>query len=592
MARITWTYRLIFLLVLSVLVQIGLFVQMSILQSESETVFNKAVTAKEISEAINRLSNDLTHTSALLHGRQLDTSALADPEFSTSVEDAKTQLADLKKLTSDEPRSAEIIARSQAAFDGYLNAINEARSAGDQSATSSRHPMSTRVLSQLTKVVSDELVAVGKESSRFADESNGKQLEIRNTQKQLLRSGLAQSVLVTLVFAGMLITRLSRRISILNENVARLADGMPLQPVPGKGDEIADLSDAFSSMVEQLRAAELKEKAIVESARDLICSIDSKGNFVEVSRASQELLGFSPDEMRGMQLTDLLESRSLKHTLDELDKLKNGPTGTFETQLLSQRGRPVDTLWTAYWAEADDLTYCVVHDMSARKELDRIKQNIALMSTHDLRSPLTAIDNYFEMLQVGTLAELSADGKASLGKAMQGTHRMMSLIDDFLDLEKLDSGLMPLKMENFSVKKLLEFCREEIEDQCSEKGISLSVECKGDEKVYIDRGVVEKALVRILSFAVERALEDSSIAIEYSDCNVSITSNSDLTEDETQAVFERYKFSSGERGEQSLLGLYVCRTFIEANGGSVQANQDVDGRLVLSIGLRPGRQEK
>lgn len=615
--RFSLTYKLILLLVLSLFVQLALFVQYCLLETETEQVISSAIRDKKVSEAINRLENYLSDTPRLLHGSQLSTSAFSDPSFLSAMQGAAQQLEELKELTADDAKFSSIVDSSRKAFDQYKQTLREVHSkarSGVSNSQSGHDALKEQALSSLTNVVSDQLVSAGKNSKQLADASLEKQATLRQTQRHFLRSGLLAIVLLTVVFAWLMISRISRRLGILNENIALLPSGAPMKVVPGSGDEIAELSKMFFSMVEQLKAASAKEKNIVENARDLICSIDSLGNFVEVNGAALDMLDYCADDLRGTQFADLVDVRSINHTLDALDLVRKEGTGSFETQLISNDGRAIDTLWTAYWAASESQIYCVIHDISARRELDRIKQNIALMSTHDLRGPLTAIDNYFEMLQLGSFVDLSEEGRDALKQSTNSAARMKALIDDFLDLEKIDSGMMPVEMENIDVSKLLQDCRDAAEDITGERGFAVEIEENNDLYIYADENLVRKALLKVLLFASDRTSRASrtsrthrtnrtgqqakvTMAAQSFDIDSVVISIAidkfDISDEELDALFRRFKFAGNDEGGQSsLLGLYVCKTFVELCGGSASINRDKHGGLVFNLKFQPRRDQK
>ncbi len=612
--RFSLTYKLILLLVLSLFVQLALFVQYCLLETETEQVISSAIRDKKVSEAINRLENYLSDTPRLLHGSQLSASAFSDPSFLSAMQGAAEQLEELKELTADDAKFSSIVDSSREAFEQYKQALREVRSksnSGVSNSESGHDALKERALNSLTNVLSDQLVSAGKNSKQLADASLEKQATLRQTQRQFLRSGLLAIVLLTVVFAWLMISRISRRLGILNENIALLPSGAPMKVVPGGGDEIAELSKMFFSMVEQLKAASAKERNIVENARDLICSIDSRGNFVEVNGAALDILDYCADDLRGTQFADLVDVRSINHTLDALDLVRKEGTGSFETQLISNDGRAIDTLWTAYWAASESQIYCVIHDISARRELDRIKQNIALMSTHDLRSPLTAIDNYFEMLKLGSFVDLSEEGRDALKQSTNSAARMKALIDDFLDLEKIDSGMMPVEMENIEVSKLLQDCRDAAEDITGERVFAVEIEENNDLYIYADENLVRKALLKVLLFASDRISRTSRTSrtnytgqqakvimaaqsFEKDSVVISIAIDKfDISDEELDALFRRFKFAGNDEGGQSsLLGLYVCKTFVEHCVGSASINRDKHDGLVFNLKFQPRRDQK
>jgi PAS domain S-box-containing protein len=597
--RTSLSYKLIGLLVLSFVVQFAMLMQLARIQSESEAAFNTAAHAKAISESINRLENSMSETSTLLHGRQLDVKAIDNPVFKSEIDNAKKQIETLEKLSSDDPSVAKIVARSHAAFERYLSILKEVRFAAPEVSSPGGHPRSAQIVDSLTSVVSEELVATGKQFRKLALDQIKTQSQLRGEQGLFLGCGMVAIIILTLAFAMFISQRVSRRLELLSINVARLSEGKPLNAVLEIHDEIDELNSFFVAMAAQLESASVRERVIVDDARDLICSIDSRGNFSRVNHASMDLLGYPADQMKNTPFSDYVEARSLTRVLDCLDQVRTHDLKSFDCQMIAADGRLIDALWTAFYSAADESTYCVVHDLTARRELDRIRQNIALMSTHDLRSPLTAIDNYFEMLQIGAFGTLSDEGMKQLSLATSDAKQMMSLIDDFLDLEKIGSGAMVFELEHFDLFKLVQSCIGEFEDIGAERHVSISLKSNKRAVVYADSGIVRKALDRILAYVVERARPSTNVdvtvrgGVEDSEVHVDVRFSSDsLSEEEREAMFERFKIASETAGERSsLLGLYLAKTFVQLCSGRVSNCPNSGQEISIDLCLRAGRIE-
>lgn len=611
--RIKLAHKLFFLLVVSLMVQLGLFTHLLSLQVETEQLFKDAVKSKDISESINRIESNIVEASRSMHGVQLSAASIESESFKLLLEDTGKELRNLRELSGNDSELRKIVDNSLSAFTRYkqiLADLVELEKTGTFQSSAGRHPLSNRVFEESSRIVSDQLIAAGKQSRIYARTSDRRQMEMREQQRSLLHIYLALNIALTVIFAYFLIYGISRRLATINDNITRLSRGQPLHTVPGQSDEIADLNNAFHTMIRELNEASLKEIAIVDNARDLICALDSDGRFVETNQASKDLLGYHSNELHGTNLTDYISVDSISTTLDMLESVKEEGLRTFETPMLTKTGQRIDTLWTAFWSDADNKTYCVVHDTTVSRRLDRMKHDIAVMATHDLRSPLTAIDNYFEMLQAGSFGRLSPQGEGSLKAAVWETKGMMSLINDFLDLEKIDSGMMTMQPCNLYVSELFLQACESLEDQEAYQNVLVKVELGGtktddnedaDEAfdselmLYADESSIQNVLTRLLQFSIERAVAGSVVKLNARQGSqhtlLSIVSEaSTISFEEAQAIFQRFKVSDFEDSTHSpLLGLYTGKTFVELNKGFISVERTKDGKLIFGLTLPPGR---
>ena len=109
---------------------------------------------------------------------------------------------------------------------------------------------------------------------------------------------------------------------------------------------------------------------MLEYSLDVICSVDKAGRFIEVSSACQEVWGYSPEELRGRPVRELLHSDDVEKTTDVATAIAMGIyVKDFENRCLCKDGSVVDMLWSAHWSDVEQSMFCVARDMTERKEV-------------------------------------------------------------------------------------------------------------------------------------------------------------------------------------------------------------------------------
>jgi len=204
--------------------------------------------------------------------------------------------------------------------------------------------------------------------------------QLRNQQERLIQHRLAAyllysgivSALGTCILLSVLIGRsITGRLRALRENALRLAEQEPLIPRISGEDEISELDNLFHSMAEAL-AASRKERAIIENALDVICSLSQDLTFTKVSPAAASLWGYQPDELVGKKLNVFLFPDDRESTVENL--FPERLPAYFESRFLRKDGQPVWTLWSARWSASEATIFCVAHNLEARKQAEeRIK---------------------------------------------------------------------------------------------------------------------------------------------------------------------------------------------------------------------------
>jgi PAS domain S-box-containing protein len=167
----------------------------------------------------------------------------------------------------------------------------------------------------------------------------------------------------------------TRRLDVLMDNIVRLPANVPLNEPLAGDDELAKLDRTFHYMADALALANRQERAIIDKTMDVICSLNAAGKFTRVSPAASDVWGYSPADLLGRHQSDLIADRDKQRTMSAMKDIKAGlREEAIETQVIRSDGRAVDTMWSARWSQEDQTMFCVAHDITARKQTEKILQ--------------------------------------------------------------------------------------------------------------------------------------------------------------------------------------------------------------------------
>jgi PAS domain S-box-containing protein len=163
--------------------------------------------------------------------------------------------------------------------------------------------------------------------------------------------------------------KITERLRILTDNTFRLARSETLHPADTSTDEIGHLDRVFHDMANALVEAARKERAVVQHALDVICSVDAEGHFTAVSPASTQVWGYSPEELIGTKFFDMVADEDLTETHVSFARIRDDEIepAPFESKVRRKDGSFVHILWSAYWAPSEQSMFCVAHDITERK---------------------------------------------------------------------------------------------------------------------------------------------------------------------------------------------------------------------------------
>jgi PAS domain S-box-containing protein len=208
------------------------------------------------------------------------------------------------------------------------------------------------------------------ESSQVAAE-----VKHRDQIELLIKSAVALNILLAIGLAFFFNIGTTSRLNVLLDNIVRFSSNSSLNPTLTGNDEIAELDRSFHGMADALAVAARQERAIIDKTMDVICSLNAGGKFTRVSPAALQVWGYDPSDLLGRYYLDLIPDAEKQKAIAAMREIKGGHREEpIETQVTRKDGRRVETMWSARWSEEDQTTFCVAHDITARKQTEKILQ--------------------------------------------------------------------------------------------------------------------------------------------------------------------------------------------------------------------------
>jgi PAS domain S-box-containing protein len=220
--------------------------------------------------------------------------------------------------------------------------------------------------------------------------------------------------------------------------------------------------------------------------------------------------------------------------------------------------------------------FSLVLDVTHRHQIEKMKEEFIAVVSHELRTPLTSIYGSLKMLDSGLLIHQPQKEKRLLTIAVESTDRLMRLVNDILDIERIESGTVPMVKSVWKVSELMTKTVEAIEPLADKAGINLSVSSTGGQ-VWVDGDRMIQTFTNLLSNAIKFSPGNSTIwftaskragqmLFQVRDCGRGIPA------DKLGIIFERFQqvdASDARSGEGTGLGLAICRSIIQQHGGQI-----------------------
>jgi PAS domain S-box-containing protein len=376
-------------------------------------------------------------------------------------------------------------------------------------------------------------------------------------------------------------------------------------------------------------AVDARSYALLEAAPDAIIEVDRQGRIVLLNQVAEKLFGYSRDELLGASV-DLLLPESVRglHAMHRAGYASHPTTRPMGQRMqLSAQCRdgselPVEISLSPVVAGDSFTVMAIIRDVSERRRFDQqirraheelearnrevenanqLKSEFLASVSHELRTPLHTIIGFTELLEEERQGALNTAQKRFVGHVHRDSIHLLELINDILDLSKIEANKMELRMESFDAYEAVREVLQSSAPTAEAKGLALEDRMQKPVHILADRVRFREIVTNLLSNAVKftpkggrvwaelSPLSTGNAAISISDTGVGIDRQ------DQEVIFERFRqvgpASSGVR-EGTGLGLAIARRLAEMHGGSltVESEPGRGSKFIFTIPLDPDQQ--
>jgi two-component system, OmpR family, phosphate regulon sensor histidine kinase PhoR len=358
-----------------------------------------------------------------------------------------------------------------------------------------------------------------------------------------------------------------------------------------RNDEFKVLGDTFNTMGREIQTAfdELgKQKtqltSIIDSLQEGLVVIDKEGMIVYSNESLKAIVG-RPAVMEGSVFWEVLGDFSL---MGLVDKARSGRFSPLEEVAIGGKA----FLCTSAQIDRSGEIVMVLHDVTAMKEIERIKRDLVTNVSHELRTPLTSIKGFAETLS----EEVGEEQKRYVEVIMRNTDRLTSIVRDLLTLSQLEERGIELELEPVDLTKLAENTMLIFDQHVREKGLTLTLEADPDvPTVAADPFKMEQVLTNLIdnaikytdkgTIAIALKKETRGVVLEIKDTGIGIPKES------LPLVFERFYVVDKSRSRKTGgtgLGLSIVKHIVLLHGGEITVNSESGRGSIFTVRLPYG----
>ncbi len=354
-------------------------------------------------------------------------------------------------------------------------------------------------------------------------------------------------------------------------------------------DETTELATSFNKMSGWLAETVVSRDyvgSILASVSEGIVTTDGKGLIMTMNAGAKNMFGYGGGDVIGVSISKLLlEDPSLEQESDSIISKIYMSGFTNQNRDLRLTGcrkdgshLPVEVDFAPMKISGQSGFVSTIRDVTERSEIDQMKGEFVATVSHELRTPLTSIKGSLGMIEAGIFGEMSEKGVAMIKTAQKNTERLIRLVSDILDVEKMEVGSMDF---SFNTVNLADIVKQSVEDNkgfAEQQGVVFELKSGGSQaRVKADANRVAQVIANLLSNAAKFSPVGGKVEvsiINYDDTvRVCVTDyGPGIPDDFRDKIFGRFAQADSTDVRQqggTGLGLNISKSIIERHGGRI-----------------------
>ena len=354
---------------------------------------------------------------------------------------------------------------------------------------------------------------------------------------------------------------------------------------------ILNVLEDIAEEKERFKELEKKFEDIARSSSDWLWEIDKTGKYTFASGKIEQILGYQKEEIVGKTPFDFMEEKEAKKIGKQYEKIlaAKKPIVNLKNWNIAKDGRKVCLLTNGVpifdkrgnlrgYRGADK-------DITEQEAIDKAKTEFVSLASHQLRTPLTAISWYTEMLLAEDAGKITDNQKKYLKEVYDGGQRMIDLVNSLLNVSRIELGTFMVEPTPTSLQEMAASCIKELVHSMKEKKLKFAEEYDPTlPKVNVDKKLMRMVFQNLLSNAVKYTPEGGSISLKIrkEDPNVKIEvadTGYGIPKDQQNRIFQklfRAENVTAKDTEGTGLGLYIIKNVVENSGGKIWFESEED----------------
>src|SRR3989338_4884168 len=371
-------------------------------------------------------------------------------------------------------------------------------------------------------------------------------------------------------------------------------------------EDLDEEKKAVERRVEE-RTAEIKREKeklqqVTKNIKDGVVLLDYKGSVIFANEGLYQLLDLEQEKVLMSNLLDEIFTYFKETNFsDSLARCLKGEVftlGEIETQ-----GKIFEIFFNNLQVKSDgkdDVNYFVLMtDITGAKLLERSKSELVAVASHQLRTPLTAVRGNIEMLIDESYGPLNAEQRELLSDVDVSTARLIGMVNDMLDITKIERGSLDMVLENVSIKDTVNSICSDLADYAKRRGVAIEINIADNTIVYGDKSRVRQVMQNLIDNAIKYSKGTGMLHIsgnvEGKFVKIALKDNGQgIPKIEQSKIFNRFYRASNVKNNSSSgsgLGLYIVRSIVEQLHGNIRFESEENVGTTFFVTLPTSEQQ-
>ena len=354
----------------------------------------------------------------------------------------------------------------------------------------------------------------------------------------------------------------------------------------------------------ELASEQSRLQTIISCMADGILVTNMEGRLVLWNTSSVKMLKLRSHEIPGEALEFYIKNKTIIDSIREVLSSREEKVSMISREIEVDKGTTLMAIIAPIKDEKGQIlgTVTVLRDITQLKEIDKIKSQFVSMVAHELRAPVAAIEGWLEIVLSGELGEDEEQRKKWLGRAKDRAHSLLIMVNDLLEINRMEAGRVAQKMETVKlseiIQKIVDFAKPEVDKQ----NITITIKLPKDmPPIQADVKDMEKLFTNLINNAIKYNSENGSVTVEGGVdrsflCIHIKDTGFGISPENLSKIFEDFYRVEDDKTKKITgtgLGLTISKKIVDSHFGRIEVQSQLNEGSTFSVYLpRPKKTEK